>query len=104
MTTNPSIDRERSGFPKFRAGHFLLSTAAILVVATFPGPTYGQPAASPNGLLRVRRPIPNHYIVVLKESALNDRADNIDVLATDLAVQHSGQLGFTYRHALRGFS
>jgi subtilisin family serine protease len=48
---------------------------------------------------RTRDPIPNQYIVVLK-----DDARDVPGLARQLAAAHGGQVRRTYEHALKGFS
>ncbi|HEX6870778.1 MAG TPA: S8 family serine peptidase [Micromonosporaceae bacterium] len=46
--------------------------------------------------------VADSYIVVLKDTAAV-RRDGVDVTARALLGQYGGNLGFTYRHALRGF-
>ena len=43
--------------------------------------------------------IPGSYVVVF-----NDRVGNVPGLAQTLTNQHGGELGFTYEHAIKGFS
>jgi len=53
-------------------------------------------------LLTVSEPIPNQYIVVLREGALDANAD-VDMVASEQAAQVGGQVGLTFRHALNGY-
>ena len=89
---------------RFCTTRFLMSAATAFAIAASSGLTNGRQAGAPTGLVRAKRPVPNHYIVVLKESGPSEPAPDIDAIAMDLSIQHSAQLGFTYRHALRGFS
>jgi len=43
--------------------------------------------------------IPNSYVIVF-----NDRVGDVPAMAQTLANRHSGELGFTYEHAIKGFS
>jgi len=52
-----------------------------------------------SGILRVRDPIPEQYIVVLK-----DTPNAVPTVARDLATRHGGTLLHTYEHALHGFA
>ena len=50
---------------------------------------------------KVAEPIPNQYIVVLKDRV---KSASVPSLAKDLALQHGGELRFIYRYALKGFA
>ena len=62
----------------------------------------GQHAPHGQGMLyRSGAGIANHYIVVFNDSVA---AEHVAAQADELARAHGGSLGFTYTHALRGFS
>ncbi|MDQ1613085.1 MAG: aqualysin 1 [Pyrinomonadaceae bacterium] len=85
----------------------LLSTI-LCAITLAPVAAYGQrggtpPAASAAGA-KFRRnadAIPNRYIVVFNESVAKNK---VKESADELARAHGGTIGFTYKHALRGFS
>ncbi|HYG08430.1 MAG TPA: S8 family serine peptidase, partial [Pyrinomonadaceae bacterium] len=59
-------------------------------------------AQKSTGLIRRHdNAVPNNYIVVFKDSVPQGR---VHAFAMQLASAHGGVLGFTYQHALRGFS
>ena len=81
-------------------------TIAIVCITIPSGLIYAQAAEGPSGLLHSKKPVPNKYIVVLKEPAQDNEAPGLDVAsaARELTDQYSGELGHTYHHALHGFS
>ena len=90
---------------RLRKPAFCWSIAIAVALATCSSPIYGQGTTGrPTGLLRAKKPIPNHYIVVLKDPGANDPKPDIEAEAKDLTLQHNGQLLSTYQHALHGFS
>jgi subtilisin family serine protease len=85
-----------------RLAALLLITGAC-AIAFIPARTHAErPAAPPAGKLRRNEAaIKNHYIVVFNESV---KRKEVGEVAEGLARVHGGQMGFTYRNALRGFS
>src|SRR5262245_29548189 len=81
-------------------------TFAIVCIMIPTGLIHAQAAEGPSGLLHAKKPVPNKYIVVLKEPAQGQKAPGLDVAtaARELTGQYSGELGHTYQHALHGFS
>jgi hypothetical protein len=77
----------------------LLLTLCLSALA--PHLAVAQDSNSPNQLRKNEGAIPDHYIVVFKQSVPPAR---VHALATQLAHAHGGTLGFTYQSALRGFS
>src|SRR5262245_59469530 len=51
--------------------------------------------------LRSDRPVPNQYIVVLRDAP---GSQEVGVVGQRLASEHGGTVLLTYRHALRGFA
>lgn len=90
-----------------RSKLFLSLTIAMMVALATPiCLAYGQTAEEPTGLLHVQKPVPNQYIVVLKEQEVGPalQAAEIAAAAQELTGQYSGNLGHTYQYALHGFS
>ncbi|HEX8131550.1 MAG TPA: S8 family peptidase [Pyrinomonadaceae bacterium] len=88
----------------------LLMLVPQLALGFAPVDAYGQlrgavapaaPAATAAKLRKSAGAIPNQYIVVFNNSVA---ASNVEALAEALTRAHGGTLGFTYKHALRGFS
>lgn len=79
---------------------FMVAVAALIVSLVWPSKVLGQDLTK---LHRVENAIPNHYIVVLKQSA-NTTAKNAVSMSSELAVRYHGQLRFRYQHALSGFA
>ncbi|HZH30921.1 MAG TPA: S8 family peptidase [Pyrinomonadaceae bacterium] len=63
-------------------------------------------AAVKTKLHRKEKPIPNNYIVVLKDYAADPKGDDslAGYIADDLAGAHKGKVKKVYKHALHGFS
>lgn len=75
----------------------LLCVAALLVAGGAPGETQGKPNGE-SQVRRARRPVPNQYIVVLKQG--EDPAE----VGRDAAVAHGGRAIRNFRRAFRGFT
>lgn len=89
-----------------RKSSFLHALVIVSAMASPSGLIHGQTAASPSGLLHAQNPIPNQYIVVLKDNdpLPNELGPDMAAKARDLAGQYSGEVGFIYESALHGFS
>ncbi|HEX8127955.1 MAG TPA: S8 family peptidase [Pyrinomonadaceae bacterium] len=63
-------------------------------------------AAVKSKLLKKDKPIPNEYIVVLKDYAADPKGEHslAEYIANDLAGAHKGKIKKVYKHALHGFS
>ena len=77
----------------------LLLTLCLL--ALVPQLALSQESAVQNRLRRSEGAVAGSYIVVFKDSVPQGR---VDAFAAQLAREHGGRVGFTYQHALRGFS
>ncbi|NBB74721.1 MAG: S8 family serine peptidase [Bacteroidetes bacterium] len=66
--------------------------------STDPAVRSAAPAA-PSAAAKGSTGIPGQYIVVF-----NDRVGDVPAMAQTLANRHDGELGFTYEHAIQGFS
>ncbi|HEY0098041.1 MAG TPA: S8 family serine peptidase [Pyrinomonadaceae bacterium] len=77
----------------------LLLTLCLL--ALVPQLALTQESDAVGRLRRRAGAIPNNYIVVFKDSVPQGR---VKAFAAQLARTHGGTIGFTYQHALRGFS
>jgi subtilisin family serine protease len=62
-------------------------------------PSAEQPRALASTPPDANAAIPNRYVVVF-----NDGVGNVPEMAQALTNQHGGELGFTYQHAIKGFS
>src|SRR5688572_14080768 len=61
-----------------------------------------RPDNSPeNKFRKVKNPIRDHYIVVLKHDT---RADDVEFIANQLLTRHQGNTQSIYRHTIKGFS
>ncbi|HYP01059.1 MAG TPA: S8 family peptidase, partial [Pyrinomonadaceae bacterium] len=80
-------------------GYALLLIVCLLALA--PQHALAQGPASKGLMRRNAAAITDSYIVVFKDSVPQGR---VDAFAAQLAREHGGKLGFTYRYALRGFS
>src|SRR5262245_42817777 len=70
---------EATTMKKLSKTRFLLDIAIAVALATSSSPMYGQGTSGrPTGLLRAKKPIPNHYIVVLKDPGANDPKPDIE--------------------------
>src|SRR5262245_48124263 len=83
----------------------------IALIMAAPGLVYGQSETAPTGLLRAQKPVPNRYIVVLKDPEQDANAPamaapilNVASTARELTGLYSGELGVTYENALYGFA
>jgi subtilisin family serine protease len=74
-------------------------TLFVVLLALLIGLAEHADASGP--IRKTKRPVPDHYIVVLKNSV---NADDIPVVADMLTRAHSGVLGHVYQHAIKGFS
>ncbi|HEX8128568.1 MAG TPA: S8 family serine peptidase, partial [Pyrinomonadaceae bacterium] len=80
------------------------SYALLLIVcllALVPQLARAQGANAQGSIRRSGAAVPNSYIVVFKDSVPQNR---VSAFAAQLARTHGGTVGFTYQHALRGFS
>jgi Tol biopolymer transport system component len=77
---------------------FLLT---LCLLAFIPQLALGQNFNSAGRLRKNDGAIPDHYIVVFKDSVPQGR---VAAFAAQLAREHGGKVGFTYQSALRGFS
>jgi subtilisin family serine protease len=89
---------------------FVLVTILALAALTFMpshigGSSTGSAAVKPK-FFKKEKPIPNEYIVVLKDYAADPRGDDslAEYIANDLAGAHKGKVKKVYKHALHGFS
>jgi len=80
--------------------YYILSVI-ICLLALVPQLTSAQEANAKGSIRRSDAAVPNSYIVVFKESVPRNR---VDAFAAQLARTHGGTVGYTYQHALRGFS
>jgi hypothetical protein len=74
-----------------------LALAALVVL-------HGPAAAQRSGATKLRKathPIPNQYVVVLRDDLLEHE---IAAVAADLAGLHGGKIKHLYKHAIKGFS
>jgi subtilisin family serine protease len=87
----------------------LVAIIAFTVLTFFPAGTGGSAitsAAVKSKLVKKEKPIPNEYIVVLKDYAADPKGENslAEYIANDLAGAHKGKVKKVYKHALHGFS
>ncbi len=94
--------------PTFRLASALLLATLLMVTGCDTSPSIDGPPDAPSAeqpRARSAAPsnaastIPNRYVVVF-----NDRVGNVPEQAQALASRHGGTLGFTYQHAIKGFS
>jgi aqualysin 1 len=80
---------------------FLLCILCALVAAVLTGPVHSQPLSDPSPWAQAERgaPIPDHYVIVLRDDVADPRATS-----ARLGRQVGAQIGHVYTHALRGFS
>jgi hypothetical protein len=71
------------------------------LLALVPQPALAQESSTTGRIRRSNAAIPNSYIVIFKDSVPQGRVKGF---AAQLARTHGGTIGFTYEHALRGFS
>ncbi len=83
---------------------FFLTIAVVFTMAIPSNLMYGQSGAHPTGLVHVKKPVPNQYIVVLKDLEPRPNAAAIAATARSLSAQYSGELGYIYTSALHGFA
>lgn len=74
---------------------------SLCLLALVPQQALAQESAAARRIRRSAAAIPNNYIVVFKDSVPQGR---VKAFAAQLARAHGGKVGFTYQHALRGFS
>ena len=84
---------------KFRRNSLILLLSAFMLVFAS-GPAVFSQAPQP-GLHRSHNRIPNQYIVVLKSTVKDSELDDT---VNRLVAAFSGELGFRFRYALKGFS
>jgi len=77
----------------------LVAALAIISAACTEEPTRPLSAPARQSVAVSPDAIPGQYIVVLKPTV-----QDVETVAGDLVRAHGGTLGFTYRHALKGFS
>jgi Tol biopolymer transport system component len=77
----------------------LLLTLCLLALC--PQPTLAQEFNTTGRIRRSEGAVAGSYIVVFKDSVPQGR---VEAFAAQLAREHGGIIGFTYQHALRGFS
>ncbi|HZG51927.1 MAG TPA: S8 family peptidase [Pyrinomonadaceae bacterium] len=87
----------------------LIAILALAGLSFMPSGTVGgttSSAAAKSKLLKKEKPIPNQYIVVLKDYAADPKGDDslAGYIADDLAGAHKGKVKKVYKHALHGFS
>lgn len=99
--------------------------AALVDPAVAAEPTLRAQQPVPEKFLRSARPVPNHYIVVLKEDALRDTAGlpassdgreedglpdedaigrKVEEVSEQLASAYNGRIGYVYKYTIHGFS
>ncbi|QKW25513.1 S8 family peptidase [Streptomyces seoulensis] len=76
-------------------GSLLAASHAVATTPAAPAPTAGRVVAAAH-------PVPDRYIVVLKDTGLTRSA--VGERAADLARRHGGQVRFTYGTALKGYA
>ncbi|HJR06862.1 MAG TPA: S8 family serine peptidase [Pyrinomonadaceae bacterium] len=74
---------------------------ALCLLALCPQLALAQESSSEGRIRRSQGAVANSYIVVFKSSVPQGR---VKAFAAQLAREHGGTIGFTYQHALRGFS
>src|SRR6185295_7588583 len=89
----PSKEASMNRFPR------LVAALAIISAACTEEPTRPLSAPARQSVAVSPDAIPGQYIVVLKPTV-----QDVETVAGDLVRAHGGTLGFTYRHALKGFS
>ncbi|AHG88978.1 peptidase S8 and S53 subtilisin kexin sedolisin [Gemmatirosa kalamazoonensis] len=95
--------------PRLSAPHALTALtalAAILACADPPSAPGARPTPAPNASTALApdptsQPIPDEYLVVLKDDVA---PSDVRAIATRLTAAQGATLGFVYEHALRGFS
>jgi subtilisin family serine protease len=82
----------------------VLTLGVSFALAAIQVPLYSQTGLSATGLVRAQKPIPNQYIVVLKQQQSGPGlAPDFAATAKEIALQYGGQAGAVYQHALHGF-
>ena len=75
-----------------------IALISLMIVLSLPGRATTEVAKGK--IRKVKNPIANQYIVVLRD----DVASDTKAVAQNLALAHGGLIRFYYEHALKGFS
>jgi len=84
----------------------LLALAGLTFMPSSTVSSTTSSAAVKSKLFKKEKPIPNEYIVVIKDYAADPKGDDslAEYIANDLAGAHNGKVKKVYKHALHGFS
>ncbi|HZH91899.1 MAG TPA: S8 family peptidase [Pyrinomonadaceae bacterium] len=91
---------------KFLALVVILALAGLTFMPSGAVSSTSSSAAVKTKLFKKEKPIPNEYIVVLKDYAADPKGDHslAGYIADDMAGAHKGKVKKVYKHALHGFS